>query len=79
MKITKRRTGYTIRCNPSEFEMLDKLLGATPPDAARRMLSGNAKNAHSRRLKKTNGDLLAVDNDISDRPLAGSAGRLKAA
>lgn len=73
MKVTKRRTGYTIRVNHSEFEMLDKLVGMTPPDAARRSLRGNAKGAHSRRLKATDGDLLRVDRDISNRPLSGLA------
>lgn len=70
MKVTKGRTGYTIRLNTSEFEMLDRIIGMSPPDVVRRQLSGSAKNAHSRRLKATNGDLLAVDKDISDRPVS---------
>lgn len=65
MKITKRRTGYTIRLNESEFEMLDKLVGMSPPDAIKRSLTGNAKGAYTRRSKATNGDILRVDNDTS--------------
>ena len=39
MKITRKQNGYTIRCNDGEFAMLDQLISATAPDAARSMLA----------------------------------------
>lgn len=63
MKITKRRTGFTIRLNDSEFEMLEKIVDMTPPDALKRSLKGNAKGAYTRRIK--GGELLRVDADTS--------------
>lgn len=63
MKITKRRTGFTIRLNDSEFEMLAAITDMTPADALKRGLKGNAKGAYTRRIK--GGDLLRVDADTS--------------
>lgn len=61
MKITRRKNGYSIRCNDGDFAMLQTLVGATPDDAAKRMLTGDAKAAHTRRTK--GGDLLRIDRD----------------
>lgn len=64
MKITKRRTGYTIRVNDSEFEMLNALVTHAIPQA-KGLLESNAKGAYTRRAKATNGDILHVDADTS--------------
>lgn len=64
MKITKRRTGFTIRCNSSEFEMLDAFVTHAIPQV-KGLLEGDAKGAYTRRTKATNGDILRVDADTS--------------
>lgn len=67
MKVTKRRTSYSIKLNPSEFEMLEALLAHAQPQA-KGLLTGNAKRAFSLRNNKTNGELLRVDQDNSNKP-----------
>lgn len=62
MKITRRKNGYSIRCNDGDFAMLKALVDATPVDAAKRMLTENAKASHTRRLKGGD-DILRIDVD----------------
>lgn len=65
MKITRKRTGVTIRCSDSEFEMLDSAMDAYRGlGTSARPLSGNARAAFTRRLK--GGDVMRIDIDKRD-------------
>lgn len=57
MRITRKANGYTLRCNDSEFEALQTLVGSV--EAPSRLLRGNAKNGYTRRTK--DGAFLRVD------------------
>jgi len=58
MKVTRKKSGYTLRCTDSEFEALVKLV--TLGEGAGK-LQGYAKNGYTRRTK--GGDFLRVDVD----------------
>lgn len=58
MKVTRKKNGFTIRCNDSEFEALQRLV-VLGEGAGK--LQGNAKNGYTRRTK--GGDFLRVDVD----------------
>jgi len=58
MKITRKKSGVTVRCTDSEFEALQELVEIGGLSAR---LAGNAKSAHTRRTK--NGAFLRIDVD----------------
>ena len=62
MKVTRKKTGYTIRCTDGEFEALKALVAsAEAADPKRRSLTGIAKGGHTRRTN--GGAFLRVDTD----------------
>lgn len=64
MKITKLRSGYSIKANPGEFAALRDLVSA----ADKKVLTGVAKSGYSRRTSNGQGEFLRVDADKSQGP-----------
>lgn len=58
MKVTRKRNGFTIRCNDSEFEALQRFVEISEGAGK---LQGHAKNGYTRRVK--GGNFLRIDED----------------
>lgn len=62
MKVKKTKSGYALKCTPSEFEMLQQLDAI----ADAKFLKGDGKAAYTRRTK--GGALFRIDQDTSKLP-----------
>lgn len=64
MKITRKKHGYTLRCNDTEFQALQQIVLVSDVLATHgvKVLSGRAAAAHSR-AQSQNGSFLAVTDD----------------
>lgn len=62
MKVTRKRTGYTIQCSDGEYEAIKALTEA--PGAAKQ-LTGKARGGHTRRTK--GGAFMRIDVDNRGR------------